>query len=338
MTPPVGVTHYVNVRIWNNASTSTPAPFQQELTVPSSIFSAYERGGLSNVEFFYSNGTIIPSWLEAGNSNAAHASTYWLNLKGGIGAASSVTIYMGFSTKPVMDGRSIGEAPQLTRTYGALDDGANVFTEYSGFAGTVVPSIITGFSIVGGSGGSSSGSVNDGLSFSESCPGAPCPGVQTNFSMPRGAFIASLYETGIAPGTQGWYSNEWAGTATGSFTCSSNGKSFDRVGGEGYWSGYASSPAPPHLGVFSFASNGSTVTAKWYIENRFQTIYGNGASPYDFCSPQTIAGTFTGLFVSAGLGASGVSDTMSVTFQWIQVRAFPPNDVMPAFVVSSSVV
>ena len=52
------------IRICNMQSSSTAAPFQQMLTVNSSKYKAYSAGNLDNIEFFYSNGTIIPSWLD----------------------------------------------------------------------------------------------------------------------------------------------------------------------------------------------------------------------------------------------------------------------------------
>ena len=62
-----------------------------------------------NVEFFYYNGSIIPSWLE--NYTSSHA-LWWLKL-GSIPAGSSETVYVGFapSTTNLFNTVNDGEAP-----------------------------------------------------------------------------------------------------------------------------------------------------------------------------------------------------------------------------------
>ena len=95
-----------------------------------------------NVEFFYANGTIIPSWLEQYHSGYA----IWWVKTGSIAANSKITIYMGFASKTtnLLNNKTTGEAPQLSSTYAEYDNGANVFTNYWNFAGTALPSGWTG--------------------------------------------------------------------------------------------------------------------------------------------------------------------------------------------------
>ncbi len=64
---PSGIVSYTPVTITNHQSSATPAPFQQMVTVDSANYAYVEASNLQNVEFFYSNGTVIPSWLESGN-------------------------------------------------------------------------------------------------------------------------------------------------------------------------------------------------------------------------------------------------------------------------------
>jgi hypothetical protein len=94
---PSHVLHYVQLLITNNQDISTPPQYDQMLTVNSSSFFNFEAQNLSNVEFFYANGTVIPSWLESGNLRGLNNSLYWLKLDG-LAARSSVTIYMGFAS------------------------------------------------------------------------------------------------------------------------------------------------------------------------------------------------------------------------------------------------
>ncbi|MGC8648550.1 MAG: hypothetical protein ACP5SJ_03625, partial [Candidatus Micrarchaeia archaeon] len=68
---PVNIVEYVPITITNSQSAATSNPFQQAITVNSLAYEQYESGNLQNIEFFYANGTIIPSWLESGNSNTS---------------------------------------------------------------------------------------------------------------------------------------------------------------------------------------------------------------------------------------------------------------------------
>ena len=125
---PNDIAYYVPIVIANNQPVATPAPFQEMLTVDSALYSQYENGSLENVKFFYSNGTTVPSWLYSGNSNRSTSSVYWVKLSNGIAADSYQTIFMGFSTMEavIMNNRTTGEAPQLSKVYGQYDDIAGV--------------------------------------------------------------------------------------------------------------------------------------------------------------------------------------------------------------------
>ncbi|MCL4399466.1 DUF2341 domain-containing protein, partial [Candidatus Parvarchaeota archaeon] len=84
-------------------------------------------------EFTYSNGTIIPSWLE--NYTSSHA-IWWVKLA----SYGSQTIFMDFApaSTNLFNTLNDGEAPQLSSSYGEYDDGANVFNFYSDFKGTAL--------------------------------------------------------------------------------------------------------------------------------------------------------------------------------------------------------
>ena len=85
---------YQAITITNSQTTPTPAPFQQMINM--SINNGGWYGTISmiapnyqNVEFFYPNGTVIPSWLENYSSSQF---IYWIKLQNGIPASSSITI------------------------------------------------------------------------------------------------------------------------------------------------------------------------------------------------------------------------------------------------------
>ncbi len=137
--------YYVPITLTNSQGSATPTPFQQMIVADSDSYSSYEQSGLQNVEFTTSpdgQGTVLQAWIEANASSTATHTIYWVNLPNGIGASSSVTIYMNFMPSSVMSSAGpTGEAPELSPSYGEYDNGPNVFPAlYANFAGTACPS------------------------------------------------------------------------------------------------------------------------------------------------------------------------------------------------------
>ncbi|MGC8681981.1 MAG: DUF2341 domain-containing protein, partial [Candidatus Acidifodinimicrobium sp.] len=100
ITVPSNVQYYASVTLNNSQSSPTPAPFQQIINVQNttSIWSYINTtSGYfgRNVEFFYANGNIIPSWLESYNSSSGR---WWIKV-GTISASSLTKIYIGFASK-----------------------------------------------------------------------------------------------------------------------------------------------------------------------------------------------------------------------------------------------
>ena len=146
---PSVLTSYEPVTITNSQSSATPSPFQQMVNFTSSDpdWTSISAGNFGqNVEFFYYNGTIIPSWLQTYTADTA---TWWLKIAA-IPAGSSETVYVGFAptTTNLFNTVNDGEAPQLTcpipsetninssncPNYGLYDDGAKVFLYYNNFS------------------------------------------------------------------------------------------------------------------------------------------------------------------------------------------------------------
>ena len=121
------------------------------ISVNSSSYKNYEANNLDNIEFFYTNGTLVQSWLE-GNSlylskpGASYTSTntiYWLRINGGIPANNNIILYMGFANTStnLFDGILTGEASTLSAKYGEYDNGNQIFNYYQSFGGlTTLPS------------------------------------------------------------------------------------------------------------------------------------------------------------------------------------------------------
>ena len=144
---PSVLTTYEPLTITNSQSSSTPSPFQQMVNFTSSDpgWTSISTGNFGqNVEFFYYNGTVIPSWLE--NYTSSHA-LWWLKIAA-IPAGSSETVYVGFAptTTNLFNTVNDGEAPQLTSTFAEYDDGKYVFSYYnnSNGEGFTIPGSSTG--------------------------------------------------------------------------------------------------------------------------------------------------------------------------------------------------
>ncbi len=138
VTVPSKIIAYVPVYI--NPSEQINGNFQQMVYFNPSTYPYINTNNMQNIEFFYSNGIIIPSWLESfGSTNAV----YWLNL--GSESQSGTTVYMGFAntgTNLFSMSTGVGEAPNLSSTYGEYDTGSQVFYYYQAFGGiSKMPSV-----------------------------------------------------------------------------------------------------------------------------------------------------------------------------------------------------
>ncbi len=109
-----------------------PSPFQQLIGFNSLKYQSIEEANMLNTEFFYANSTIIPSWLEANDVNNTVNSLFWVNLKHGFRGNGTITIYMGMAAHTTnLQNLVTGQAPELNKTYGLYDSGANVFVVYA---------------------------------------------------------------------------------------------------------------------------------------------------------------------------------------------------------------
>ena len=127
---PSALTTYEPITITNTQSSATPNPFQQMVNFTSSDngWTSISTGNFGqNVEFFYYNGTIIPSWLENYTSTNA---IWWLKIAA-IPGGSSETVYVGFAptSTNLFNTVNDGEAPQLSPTYGEYFNAQNVFKD-----------------------------------------------------------------------------------------------------------------------------------------------------------------------------------------------------------------
>ena len=140
------IKEYYPLYINNTQSIATPSPYQQLINITTSSFSPYLHfnNTSANFEFLFGNGSVIHSWIE---SNISGIIKVWLKLPQ-INANSNIEINLAFGalTTNFLSNSGIsgiGEAPQLSSTYGQFDNGASVFPSYYNFKSGPLPSFFT---------------------------------------------------------------------------------------------------------------------------------------------------------------------------------------------------
>lgn len=341
---PPYITSYCQIMITNTQNVSTQDSYNQELVINSSRFSQLEEFNLHNVEFFYANGTVIPSWLESGNINYSYESVYWLKLND-IPALSSQAIYIGFSSvnPDLFLNKSAGEAPQLSTAYGQYDTGAKVFADY--FNGVTN---IGAFNVGYGLNLSNDTAVSEGGSIVRALHLTGESGNREEGFV----YITPFFET---PNSSYWIEGNYINPGNLSSPSHSNGEGIDVMG---------TGPSTTDNGVI--ASNSSTANyyeadqymgsnGAWSITNQYgsyngQWMYGtiqlnsSGANVYAMNSPSLYSfsygywdrmpnevGNNTSMFIGS-FYADADGYAANAYYNWVRVRIAPPNDVMPAVV------
>ena len=290
----------------NGQNVATPAPFQQMVSVNMLKYSSYAAPNLQNIEFFYTDGTLIPSWLESGSSSTT--AIWWLSIANGIGANSSLTVYMGFALQSVnlFDGVNVGEAPQLSATYGQYDNGAKVFSFYDNFAGTSLSSKWT----------DTSGTpvVNNGLTLSY-----PSYIGEGSYSAP--SFILDFYADITADSTienfsYGFITNNEQYTPSVVF----NQNNIVPSSNNGY--------AYPWV---IFSNTERTFLPNGVVGTHVYSVYWNTSICkfwWDYANEQSSTTTIPAGPLPIGFFANQGSGTTFV-MTWVRTRAYPPNGTMP---------
>jgi len=311
------VIYYVPITLTNSQSSSTPAPFQQMITVDSDNYAKYEASGLQNVEFSTEpagQGTVLNAWIESGASNTSTSTVYWVNLPNGIPAGSSNTIYMNFMPYNVMSSNGpTGEAPQLSSTYAQYDDGASVFNNYWNFAGTTISSawtqvIPSGTTITQNNGitiTTSSSSSYGGLILTNGFTGTQI--FEGDVTAVSGVAAGLALQTGNSASSGGYDFNYWGGSvAYGSMSGGMNGNN------------------NPNLQISTGIMGGV------WLSSSSQVWYKNYVATSGSQTAYTLPST-----VYPSIGIYYYSPSTSITFQWLRTRAYPPNGVMPSANIGS---
>ena len=333
----------IPISFYNNQSTATSQPFQQMLVFNSSKYSKDENSKLTNIMFTYQNGTVIPSWLESGNSNTSNDTVYWLKIKS-IPAESSIAIDMIFNQTLLAYSNNFninttGEAPQLSSTYAEYDDGANVFNFYANFNGTSLNTNIWNSGAVSGS----KVSVDNGLtisgdgSTSGSTYVATTHQVFSNNEILEGYINQNKGNTGNERGLIGistvsnsepvWDNNGGTGDTIAGWSAGKDNLG-DIIQSESVLNG-----AYTYLQSTSYNLNWNIYSVSLSSVNGVTTFLNYGST-----SSTTSDNPSAPLYINLGDYNTGNGASFDQQYQWIRVRAYPPNGVMPSVFINLTLV
>ena len=335
---PKGISNYEQINITNSQTTAfgnSSASFQPQQMVNLSltgllgVINQTKDFAFQNVQFFNStSGTVIDSWLE-NYSFTNDWALFWIKLPNGIGASTtikSVAVGFGANTTSFWSNSTTGEAPMLSPHYGTRDDGADVFTNYWNFAGTALPAGWT--SSLGSAGGSIT--INNGVTLNSGTGGSSSWGtINYNFTMPKSdQIIVEINGQTSSEMRQRMYVTNTGATATFGGYASDLGFDYglfsSTVITSGdlmyFWNGYLSPDNP------EFAANTPYLLQQVLTGT---TFYFNILTPSGgtIVSQSTTQPTTTN--VLSLIDDDDVGQTTS-TYQWLRMRAYPPNGVMPS--------
>ena len=302
--------YYIAVTITNNQSSSTTANMPVYVSVNSNTNSSYYASNLINVNWQDGNGNILDSWLESGETNTSTASVYWVKIPSSItGSGGTLTIYQVIyaTSATSMDGSVTGAEPKYTATYGQYDSGANVFTNYTNFAGTSAP---TGWTTQ-----TNSGTITFNNSMYISAGTGQDPDVISNWS-----FNPSNYAVDVLIVSQSTNNNQdmclvmssssssWTYVANSVGYQNNSGLEVESNNGGGAVVVFTASPNPTLPAIITVWTN---------------TLYATYSS-VGSTTGNILGGTTDYLSFQANAGTGG-----NFTEQWVRIRIPPPNNTQP---------
>jgi hypothetical protein len=344
-----GVLYYVPITLTNSQSSAVSSGSQVSINVNWNTYSSYLSNPVDNYAFFDSSGNLLDSWLESasatttsgigGISNTATSSVVWVTIDSQIAAGGTYTCYLGFyatTSNQLSSTGYTGEAPTLSNTYAAYDNGASVFNAYfNGNTATSSFSVYSGYTLskatgVSGPGGTTINAIkvtgyngeNVVFSFNKAMSNTGLI-VESSFSSPGS--VSPGTDTGVV----GLANNAAAGSAT-------NAVSADIGLGNSYFS-----QSNDVGGTFTNYNSQGTSSSSWLYGTL--TYTGSSATSWSaYIAPQLYSSTGgdTGTVSSNPLSSatnlylSQISSTSSgypltVYYNYMRARTYLPNGVMP---------
>jgi hypothetical protein len=355
---PTNVVTYVAVNVINRQTSAVAANTQIMIPVNALTYQQYYASNAVNAEWFFAGGTVAKSWLEGNAFNGLQTANlytsnrliYWLVVPNSTFLPASMTsnaqVYLGWAGNVVtaantlMDGISTGESPLLSSSYGALDNGANVFTQYGGGGGTW-----SRFTTIGGNWLTSNGFLQQTSNTGATNIGGPVAIIESANYLASGNYIL---ESAFS-----YAGNAVARVGIIAVASPSNGDSY------GYR--FIGQQTSNGAGFLSFLND----FVAWVVSNTYQ---GSISTPYTM-SITDAAGTWSGNLVSGyGIGGTSLTSLAATTYttnnyngvatgyvgisaawyngantvanpvnvMWFRLRAYPPAGVMPTITFGST--
>ncbi len=292
----------VTMTLSNNQGTGTGTDFQQMIVIDAtSALFQNATGDLGNLRFYFGN-SEFHAWCESNCSSSSTHALFWINVSQGIDADGSLLLNVTFASGADYDGVWLGEAPQLSSTYGQYDNGPAIFPVlYQNFAGTGVPD--------GWYAHSGSVTVNDGLSI------AFTSGTNNRFW------------TDADYGLNGSQVLDFYGNITGSGVSFTNTEfGYVETGGPAAGWGISGSTLEDMTGSAQGNINpsGSNHVFSTYWPSSSFSSFG-----YDYGTAETITSGLPSSQYPIG-GITWSSNGGMINIHWVRIRTFPPNGVMPS--------
>lgn len=319
--------YYIKVTLTNSQSSASSTNFQARVTIDSSTNSTYYASNLSNVNFQDGSGNILSSWLESGETNSSTSTVYWINLGTlTVPASGTLDIYQVLygTSDNSMDGTITGAEPNYTGTYAQYDSGSSVFSKYTNFDGTSIP---TDMSMV--TKGQDVASYNNSLIIDAT--GTGTQGIQVYFTNTQTTTSADLYVVthtagsllngvGIGinrslPATSGDDQTFVDGYRVEANYYNNTYRIVDELNGSGRNFG----------NIYLTLTDPFILSIDWVTQSNYYMRY-NYNTYYNY----TITGDFSPQAGYWGVWFGDVnSTTNSTTFQWFRLRVTAPNGIMP---------
>ena len=333
------------ITITNSQTSATPNPFQQMMTWNPSTYSSYEATNLGNVRFCADTAcaTTLYSWLESCSSTCSSAgssstsATAWVKLTSAIaGSGGQLTIYMVFQpTSTNFDDLYAGEAPELSSTYAQYDNGVNVFTAYfDGNTATSNFAVNTNMAVskstgVTGPGGATINAIHIS-GYAGSAAEFEFKTAQSNVAMIVESSFANA-NTGTATGVLGLLNNAAPGSVTNGINAGDGfGNSFFSntyyvAGAQTNTNNQGTGSTAWEYGSVTYAGTAATSWSAYIAPQLYSTTGGYTGTVSN--NPLSAAGN---LYMGGGFGSSNGGYTVSLNFDYMRARAYPPSNTMPS--------
>ena len=325
----------IPANIVNSQTAATPTGFQVMLTFNSLNYTTYLASSLQNMYFYNtSNGAQLPMWIEGNasnemNSNSLNAAAnviIWVNLGANTISASSPASQYAFgigatATNFFVSGNNVGEAPQLSPSYGEYDNGASVFNNYWNFAGTSLP---TGWTNTG-----ITYSVNNGISATATTASGYI------------SYGTSISAPTIVEGYGNLYQSNGDWTGIGLMTVPvvnqagyqgmsiSTGFATSGYQAEGTYQGIQTEDSTETNTGGGTATNANQIWSVAYISTSSSAYFSNYINIGSTLTSPTVSTPLYPAMFEAGASASSYTFSQTAFIQWLRTRAYPPNGVMP---------